>query len=255
MYGVFSPGGRECLSTLRVDPANEGESPHLGSMVEGCTARRVPADRAYSVRRTGRCSQGRGRGPESCSGRRGTIPSVPGGSSRQTGLETAMDRRAVLREVQAVLRRNPRQAHDPREGRGAGHQQGDGHEPAQGGEPRRIVGGRRDGYAPRSRFGAGSPVFGAKVAENGSEFTKTGPPLCFRVESVYGSHDPDSIADRKLHRWATRVVDTFPGVNVFIVPRQRKRSVPVRPDCSADMRGTEEEGVDVRMTTDMISLA
>jgi len=31
-----------------VRPANEGEAPHLGSMVEGCTARFVPADRAQS---------------------------------------------------------------------------------------------------------------------------------------------------------------------------------------------------------------
>ncbi|MDE0540150.1 MAG: hypothetical protein OXH94_15660 [Rhodospirillales bacterium] len=50
-----------------------------------------------------------------------------------------------------------------------------------------------------------------------------------------------------------------------IVPRQRKRSPPVCPTChdavdqcpvcGADMRGTEEKGVDVRMATDMISLA
>ena len=83
--------------------------------------------------------------------------------------------------------------------------------------------------------------------------------------NVYGSYDPASEADRRLHRWATRVVDTFPGVSVSIVPRQRKRSPPVCPSChsavaechacGADMRGTEEKGVDVRMATDMISLA
>ncbi len=83
--------------------------------------------------------------------------------------------------------------------------------------------------------------------------------------NFYGSHDPTSEADRRLHRWATTVVDTFPGVSVSIVPRQRKRSPPVCPTChsaiaqcpacGADMRGTEEKGVDVRMATDMISLA
>ena len=83
--------------------------------------------------------------------------------------------------------------------------------------------------------------------------------------NFYGSHDPARAADRKLHRWATTVVDTFPGVSVSIVPRQKKRSPPVCPAChtavrtcpacGSDMRGTEEKGVDVRMATDMISLA
>ena len=71
--------------------------------------------------------------------------------------------------------------------------------------------------------------------------------------NFYGSHDPAKEADRKLHRWATTVVDTFPGVTVSIVPRQKRRSPPVCPvchaavaqcpACGADMRGTEEKGV------------
>ena len=83
--------------------------------------------------------------------------------------------------------------------------------------------------------------------------------------NFYGSYNPASASDRKLHHWATRVVDTFPGVKVSIAPRQRKRSPPscprcyqgvaICPGCGADMRGTEEKGVDVRMATDMISLA
>ena len=83
--------------------------------------------------------------------------------------------------------------------------------------------------------------------------------------NFYGSYDPASDADRRLRQWATTKVDTFPGVSVSIVPRQRKRSPPVCPTChgavaqcpacGADMRGTEEKGVDVRMATDMISLA
>ena len=81
--------------------------------------------------------------------------------------------------------------------------------------------------------------------------------------NFYGSYD--RAGEKKLHRWATTVVDTFPGVTVSIVPRQKKRSPPKCPTClesvgtcpvcGADMRGTEEKGVDVRMATDMISLA
>lgn len=83
--------------------------------------------------------------------------------------------------------------------------------------------------------------------------------------NFYGSHDPASEKDRRLHRWAETVVARFPGVTVSIVPRQRKRSPPTCPacreevatcpSCGGDMRGTEEKGVDVRMATDMISLA
>ena len=50
-----------------------------------------------------------------------------------------------------------------------------------------------------------------------------------------------------------------------MVPRQKKCSPPkcptcrtpvaICPSCRADMRGTEEKGVDVRMATDLISLA
>ena len=116
-------------------------------------------------------------------------------------------------------------------------------------------------------------------AEFRTDWAKLGPVLARAASAVvdgaavseyqglnfYGSYDPDRDADRRLRNWATRKVDTFPGVNVSIVPRQRKRSPPVCPACHnavthcpachADMRGTEEKGVDVRMATDMISLA
>ena len=111
-----------------------------------------------------------------------------------------------------------------------------------------------------------------------TDWSKLGPVLSREAAKVtaaptgeyqglnfYGSHDPASERDRKLHRWATTVVDTFPGVSVSIVPRQKKHSPPNCPAChkqvakctacGADMRGTEEKGVDVRMATDMISLA
>ena len=48
---------------------------------------------------------------------------------------------------------------------------------------------------------------------------------------LYGSYDPAREADRKLRRWATTVVDRFAGVNVSIVPRQKKRSPPACPTC------------------------
>ena len=83
--------------------------------------------------------------------------------------------------------------------------------------------------------------------------------------NFYGSYDPNREKDRKLLRWATTKVSSFPGVSVSIVPRQRKRSPPrcpacydevaTCPACGADMRGTEEKGVDLRMATDMIRLA
>ncbi len=83
--------------------------------------------------------------------------------------------------------------------------------------------------------------------------------------NVYGSYDPNSEKDRRMHQWATRTLDTFPGVSVSMVPRHKKKAAPkcpichkpvaYCPACEADMRGTEEKGVDVRMATDMISLA
>lgn len=87
----------------------------------------------------------------------------------------------------------------------------------------------------------------------------------FQGMNVYGSYDEKNPNDERLKRWATTVLDTFPGVHVSLVPRQKKRSGPKCPvchavvhscpTCSADMRGTEEKGVDTRMVTDIMSLA
>ena len=83
--------------------------------------------------------------------------------------------------------------------------------------------------------------------------------------NFYGSYNPSTEPGRNLHGWAKNVVGTFPGVSVSMVPRKKKKSPPVCPachvsvgtckECGSDMRGTEEKGVDVRMATDMISLA
>ena len=106
---------------------------------------------------------------------------------------------------------------------------------------------------------------GPVLAQAASKLVDAEAAGTYQGLNFYGSYDPASESDRKLKNWATAVVDTFPGVSVSIVPRQRKRSPPRCPACyesvtrcpacGADMRGTEEKGVDVRMATDMISLA
>lgn len=104
---------------------------------------------------------------------------------------------------------------------------------------------------------------GPVLARAAAESVDAGALGEYQGLGFYGSYDPTS--ERKLHRWATTKVATFPGVSVSIVPRQRKRypprcpkchaAVSVCPACQADMRGTEEKGVDVRIATDMIRFA
>ncbi len=85
--------------------------------------------------------------------------------------------------------------------------------------------------------------------------------------NVYGSYDPDSPRDDGLRRWMSNTISRFPGVDAIMMPRRRKQEGPTcpsyhgevqrcpRPECGADMRGTEEKGVDARIATDLISLA
>lgn len=85
----------------------------------------------------------------------------------------------------------------------------------------------------------------------------------FGAMHVYGSFDPASAADVKLREWLSGWLDRQPGVHVSSVPRQKKKSPPKCPacyaeaaqgqTCGADMRGTEEKGVDTRIVTDMMS--
>ena len=83
---------------------------------------------------------------------------------------------------------------------------------------------------------------------------------------VVGSFDPDTEAGRKSKNWATNFLSSrVPGCTVHFVERQRKKAGPkcpachdvvhLCPACSADMRGTEEKGVDTRIATEMISYA
>ncbi len=53
--------------------------------------------------------------------------------------------------------------------------------------------------------------------------------------NFYGSYDPKSASDGKLHRWATRTVARFPGVSVSMVPRQKRRSPPRCPACRTEV--------------------
>jgi uncharacterized LabA/DUF88 family protein len=87
----------------------------------------------------------------------------------------------------------------------------------------------------------------------------------FEAMHVYGSFDPAKAADVNLKNWFTNTLDKMPGVHVVLLERQKKRGYPKCPSCfaevtqcpscAADMRGTEEKGVDTRIVTDMISLA
>ena len=84
--------------------------------------------------------------------------------------------------------------------------------------------------------------------------------VAYQGMNVYGSYDPDN-PNRFLHN----TVAISSGVQVSEVPRQRRREGPkcpkcavavqVCPSCNADMRGTEEKGIDVRIATDLIRLA
>ena len=116
-----------------------------------------------------------------------------------------------------------------------------------------------------SQFRTDWSTLGPALTRAAAERVAPELPAQYQGLNFYGSYDPGSPSDRSLRRWATTVVDRFPGVSVSIVPRQRRRSppqcpvcqapVPLCPTCAADMRGTEEKGVDVRIATDMIKLA
>lgn len=107
-------------------------------------------------------------------------------------------------------------------------------------------------------------VIGPRLADQAGTMVSETIPSIFQGLNFYGSYDPKSPKDRKLRHWATNVVGKFAGVDVSMVPRQ-KRSCPrcpschsevVKcPNCQASMQGTEEKGVDVRIATDMIRLA
>jgi len=105
------------------------------------------------------------------------------------------------------------------------------------------------------------PLFTAEAGK----LVDSGSMITFEGMHVYGSFDPAKPNDAKLRNWFTNKLDKMPGVHVTLLERQKKRGYPqcpscqaevtVCPACGADMRGTEEKGVDTRMVADMISLA
>ncbi|HEY8209265.1 MAG TPA: NYN domain-containing protein [Myxococcaceae bacterium] len=81
---------------------------------------------------------------------------------------------------------------------------------------------------------------------------------------VYLSFNPKSPNDSGLIKWATTVLDRFPGVNLIAKERRPKNppSCPVChkevascPHCNGSMAGTVEKGIDTAIVTDMIKLA
>ena len=108
-------------------------------------------------------------------------------------------------------------------------------------------------------------ILGRAVAEEVAKLVDPAALLSYQGTNVYGSYDPKSPKDQGLNRWATNTLNRFPGVQVFMLERQRRQNaptcpsclseVPTCPFCQSDIRGTEEKGVDTRIATDMIKLA
>jgi uncharacterized LabA/DUF88 family protein len=91
-----------------------------------------------------------------------------------------------------------------------------------------------------------------------------GIPLRHDGTNVYLSYDPKAATDKNLHRWATTVLDRFPGIRVMVRDRKAKnppdcpvchQTILSCPHCGAHMAGTIEKGIDTAIVTDMISLA
>ena len=106
---------------------------------------------------------------------------------------------------------------------------------------------------------------GPVIARKAMHIVGGDTPFSYQGMNVYGSYDQSGKKDENLRLWASNTLNRFPGVQVTMIPRQRKRKGPVCPschtemskcqECGADMRGTEEKGVDTRIATDMIKLA
>ncbi len=108
-------------------------------------------------------------------------------------------------------------------------------------------------------------MIGRAFAKRAGILVDPGATVAYQGLNVYGSYDPANPNDRNLHHWMLNTLDRFAGVQVTLSERQRKHAGPRCPachqtvhncpTCSADMRGTEEKGVDVGIATDMIGLA
>ena len=107
-------------------------------------------------------------------------------------------------------------------------------------------------------------ILGSVLAEEALTMVDASASLSYQGMNVYGSYG-ESDKDKRMRRWAETTLDRFPGVQVTMLERQRRKTGPSCPSCYAeisscpqcgsDMRGTEEKGVDTRIATDMIKLA
>ena len=105
---------------------------------------------------------------------------------------------------------------------------------------------------------------GGVLAQEALKTVDASASLSYQGMNVYGSYGK-SDKDKRMRMWAENTLDRFPGVQVTMLERQRKRKgpacpscyeeIPSCPRCGSDMRGTEEKGVDTRIATDMIKLA
>ena len=106
---------------------------------------------------------------------------------------------------------------------------------------------------------------GPEIARMALQTVDSEAMFSYQGMNVCGSYDPSSEKDQGLRRWAGNVLNQFAGVQVNMIPRQRRLKGITCPSChevmtqcqacKADLRGTEEKGVDTRIVTDMIKLA
>jgi len=109
-----------------------------------------------------------------------------------------------------------------------------------------------------------TPV-GPLLAQEAGRLVDPLTPATFEAMHVYGSYDPQKPQDAKFKNWMFNTLDKMPGTHVVLLERQKKKGYPKCPQCQAeathcqsckaDLRGTEEKGVDTRIVADMISLA
>ena len=114
------------------------------------------------------------------------------------------------------------------------------------------------------RFEADWRVLGGILAQAALAVVDERAGIAYQGMDVYGSYG-EGASDVRLRKWAENTLSTFPGVHVEMQPRRKARSGPRCPtcrttisncpSCNSDMRGTEEKGIDTRITTAMISLA
>lgn len=105
---------------------------------------------------------------------------------------------------------------------------------------------------------------GPTLAREAGKLIDTDSRVSFEGIHVYGSYSPDG-SDQKFRNWYSNVLDKMPGVHATLRQRQKIKSPPKCPKCNteapechscgADMRGTQEKGIDTAIVTDMIKLA